>query len=145
MLSFHNERIFLQSFHVAPVSAIRFFYVCKRIQVLTKSIDKRIICFFRFIHFVYKLNLSLRAMYMNVTIYCCKRGVKHRIKDQCTAQHTIHYCWWNGDRSKYIFFSYLLKKKGEKGRYRKQEMWCHFRNINLRQSDLEGLWKGSCQ
>ena len=25
-------------------------------------------------------------MYMNVTVYCCKRGVKHRIKD---VKHSI--------------------------------------------------------
>ena len=144
MLSFHNKRIFLQGFHVAPVSAIRFFYVCKRIQVSTKSIAKRIICFFRFIHFVYKLNLSLRAMYMNVTIYCCKRRVKHRIKDVLHSTQSITVDEMETDLNTYSFLT-CLKKKGEKGRYRKQEMWCHFRNINQRHSYPEGLWKGSCQ
>ena len=105
MLSFHNKRTFLQSFHVAPVSAIRFFYVCKRIQVLTKSIAKRIICFFRFIHFVYKLNLSLRAMYMNVTIYCCKRGVKHRIKDVLHSTQSITVDEMETDLNTYSFLT----------------------------------------
>ena len=81
------------------------FSVCKRIQVLTKSIAKRIICFFRFIHFVYKLNLSLRAMYMNVTIYCCKRGVKHRIKDVLHSTQSITVDEMETDLNTYSFLT----------------------------------------
>ena len=75
---------------------------------------------------------------MNVTIYCCKRGVKHRIKDVLHSTQSITVDEMETDLNTYSFLT-NAKKKGEKGRYGKQEMWCHFRNINHRQSDLEGL------
>ena len=38
-------------------------------------------------------------MYMNVTVYCCKRGVKHRIKD---VKHSIQSV--TVDETNYILF-----------------------------------------
>lgn len=54
-------------------------YVCKIIQVLTKSIAKNAL--FQVYSFRLRTDLSLTAIYMNFLIYCCKREVKHRIKD----------------------------------------------------------------
>ena len=55
---------------------------------------------------------------MNVTIYCCKRRVKHRIKDVLHSTQSITVDEMETDLNTYSFLT-CLKKKGREGKIQK--------------------------
>ena len=60
-------------------------------------------------------------MYMNVTIYCCKRRVKHRIKE---VLHNTYSITVDEMKTVQIHIIFLLVKKKEKSRVDTENRRC---------------------